>query len=387
MTGAQTLAAFRRAVFPALAVGVAMMALVMGLLLSRPQAYSARIGLVASAADDKGSAGDFGSVVATTMPALPELAVSDGTINAVRDQVPDAPDAGTLRKSITVELVPASGVARISVQTDNQATTIQVLKVLVAQIQAADLLAPVAVLKPIGSGTPSAQLVERDPQLAVGIGLVAAVVSSLLMVVLVQTLSPRLLTPLDVERVVDEVFEGSPTTPPVVDLKKRGSGLNLLAAHLLSQNPSVTEVTVVPTGPPWRGDLARQLRGALRTLRVARDVGLPATTFASADVTPAMAAAMADWAARPFEGGVLQTSPIGLPAEVIRGAEQSNKRRGPQGGGIVSTVDFSQNGSAEPTPSHLVVTVRLGRTTPVALTTALIALRTHGTGVAGLAVN
>jgi hypothetical protein len=84
---------------------------------------------------------------------------------------------------------------------------------------------------------------------------------------------------------------------------------------------------------------------------------------------------------------VLQTSPIGLPAEVIRGAEQSNKRRGPQGGGIVSTVDFSQNGSAEPTPSHLVVTVRLGRTTPVALTTALIALRTHGTGVAGLAVN
>jgi hypothetical protein len=33
-----------------------------------------------------------------------------------------------------------------------------------------------------------------------------------------------------------------------------------------------------------------------------------------------------------------------------------------------------------------VVTVRLGGTTPTALTTALVALRTHGSGISGVAV-
>jgi len=343
--------------------------------------------------NDRASTGDYGAVVAMTMQALPQLAVSDPTIKAISDQLknlPNPPDPDTLRKSITVDLVPASGVARITVTSSDQQTAIAVLKAELEQIQKADLLAPVATLKPLGGVNPSAQLVERDPKLALGLGLVAAVIASLTTVVLVQALRPRLLTPGDVERVVDDVFEGDTDAPPVVDLKEAGSGINLLAAHLLSQAPHVSEVTVVPAGPPWRTDLARQLRSALRTLRVAREVGLPAEPYPS-DRGSSIAAAAAATAAngRRAARGIAETG--SLPLELLAGARRA---RSAAGGGTAATSPFAgyeSTGAGESKGpdglSHLVVTVRLGRTTPVALTTALIALRTHGAGIAGVAVS
>ncbi len=393
MTAAQTLAAFRRAALPAIAVGLAALAMVMALLLSRPATYQAQIGIVASlTSSDRASSGDYGAVVAMTMQALPQLAVSDPTIKAISDQLknsPNAPDPDTLRKSITVDLVPASGVARITVTSADQQTAIAVVKAVLEQIQKADLLAPVATLKPLGGVNPSAQLVERDPKLALGLGLVAAVIASLTTVVLVQALRPRLLTPGDVERVVDDIFEGDADAPPVVDLKEAGSGINLLAAHLLSQAPHVSEVTVVPAGPAWRTDLARQLRSALRTLRVAREVGLPTDPYPgdrSGGMTAAVAASAAN--GRRAARGIAETG--SLPLELLAGARRA---RSAAGGGTAASSPFAGYESAPAESkgpdglSHLVVTVRLGRTTPVALTTALIALRTHGAGIAGVAVS
>ena len=395
MTAAQTLAAFRRAALPALAVGLAAMALVMSVLLSRPSVYQAQIGIVAQLQNtDKASAGDFGAVVAMTMQALPQLAVSDQTIKAVSEQVKDAPDPATLRRSITIDLVPASGVARLTVTGADQQTAIAVLKAVLEQIQKADLLAPVAKLNPLGGVNPSAQLVERDPKLALGLGLVAAVIASLTTVVLVQALRPRLLTPGDVERVVEEVFEGDTDAPPVVDLKEAGTGVNLLAAHLLSQAPQVSEVTVVPAGPPWRTDLARQLRSALRTLRVAREVGLSSDSFPS---NPAATAGQASNGRR-VARGIAETG--SLPLELLAGARRARSSGSGSGSGSGAGAGSGSGSGSGASPfasydsdsrgpdglSHLVVTVRLGRTTPVALTTALIALRTHGAGIAGVAV-
>jgi len=435
MTGAQTLAAFRRALIPAVAAGLVVMAMVVGVLLSKPPSYMARISLQATPNKaDSAFTNDFAGVVAMTMQALPELAVSDGTLKAVRDKVPGAPDAATLRGAITVELVPGSGVARVAVVTGNQSTTLAVLTVVLDQITKADLLAPVASFRPIGSGNASAQLVEGDPNLAVGLGLVAALVVALLTVALVQTISPRLLTAGDVERVVDDVWHGGRDAPPVVDLKRASSGLNLLAAHLLSQNPRATEVTVVPTGPPWRGDLARQLRNALRTLRVAREVGLEGAT-ASAPTGQTTQTAMNGLGATNVlpggngngaggvgaggngaggngaggvgigggggAGGVSSGGAAGSGTEpvasrsVVHTAEMPLIPEPARGRGLFTGPMAAGTGSAAAQAAaaaagngtHLVVTVRLGRTTPVALTTALIALRTHGTGVAGVAVS
>ena len=410
MTGAQTLAAFRRALIPAVAAGLVVMAMVVGVLLSKPPSYMARISLQATPNKaDSAFTNDFAGVVAMTMQALPELAVSDGTLKAVRDKVPGAPDAATLRGAITVELVPGSGVARVAVVTGNQSTTLAVLTVVLDQITKADLLAPVASFRPIGSGNASAQLVEGDPNLAVGLGLVAAIVVALLTVALVQTISPRLLTAGDVERVVDDVWHGGRDAPPVVDLKRASSGLNLLAAHLLSQNPRATEVTVVPTGPPWRGDLARQLRNALRTLRVAREVGLEGATVSAPTGQLSVSGLGATNVLPGSNGGIAGGGSTGSGANGAGGAgseaelapsrsvvntaqlptipEPTRNRglfTGPMAAGsgaAAQAVAAAGNGT------HLVVTVRLGRTTPVALTTALIALRTHGTGVAGVAVS
>jgi hypothetical protein len=390
MTGAQTLAAFRRALLPAVAAGLVMMALVVGVLLSRPPSYMARISLQATPNKaDAAFTNDFAGVVALTMQALPELAVSDGTLKAIRDRVPGAPDAAVLRGAITVELVPGSGVARVAVVTGNQTTTLAVLAVVMDQISKADLLAPVASFRPIGSGNASAQLVEGDPNLAIGLGLVAALVVALLTVALVQTISPRLLTATDVERVVDDVWHGSRDAPPVVDLKQAASGLNLLAAHLLSQNPQATEVTVVPTGPPWRGDLARQLRNALRTLRVAREVGLES---GAADPAPAMNGLGATTVLPGGNGTGGQAEPERVASRSVAHTAEMPTVPAPTARGRLFTGPITGgsgagNAAAGSGGAHLVVTVRLGRTTPVALTTALIALRTHGTGVAGVAVS
>jgi capsular polysaccharide biosynthesis protein len=387
MTAAQTLAAFRRAALPAIAVGLVAMALVVSVLLSRPVKYQARVGMVATLAPGTTTSGDFGAVVAMNMPAVPVLAVSDSTIKAVQDQVKGAPDPDTLRGSIVVDLVPASSVARVTVTSDNQQTALAVARVVQQQIQRADLLAPVAVLKPIGSDNTSAQLVERDPKLALGLGLVVAMIASMATVVLVQALRPRLLTTADVERVVDEVFEGDADAPPVVDLKEAGPGINLLAAHLLSQAPQVSEVTVVPAGPGWRGDLARQLRGALRTLRVAREVGLPTESYGGngGNGAPATANGSHNGGLSSTARGIAETG--SLPLELLAGS------RGPlkQAKRATATATAAEPPAEIPPSgegfSHLVVTVRLGRTTPVALTTALIALRTHGAGIAGIAVS
>lgn len=382
MTGAQTLAAFRRALVPAVAVGLVTMALVVGVLLSRSPSYQARLSLYAKPATSSSTtAGNYGEIVSTNMPALSELAASDGTLQAIKAAVPGAPDADVLRGQITVELVPASGVARITVVGASAQTATDVLKALLVQIDKADLLAPVAALRPTGSQELRAELVERDPSLALGLGIIAALVASLSTVVLVQTLRPRLLTPQDVEKVVHDVFEDGDDAPPVVDLRDPSSGLNLLAAHLLSQNPLVNEVTVVPTGPVWRGDLARQLRNALRNLRVAREVGVAGSAFSSAPAASGNGAR---------NGATGELSGPAMPAPVRRGALFSDPISS-------STRTAARPGAAQQTtpggsplsdggPSHLVVTVRLARTTPVALQTALIALRTHGTGVAGVAV-
>lgn len=386
MTGAQTLAAFRRALVPALAVGLGVLALVTILLVSRPASYNARVGLVASPiSSNQQVSTDYGAVVSLTMQALPELAVSDGTVTAIRAAVPDAPDATVLRDSITVELVPGSSVARISVIGSTQEEAAAVLQALVAQVQKANLLAPVAELKPIGSGAPTIQRVEGDPGLALGLGIVAGLVASLITVIGVQALRPRLLSVTDVEQVVEEVFAAGDEPPPVVALDDSEAGTNLLAAHLLAQKPVATEVSVVPAGPPLREDLAPRLRNALRNLRVARDAGLPVGQVLAATGSGS-AADLDEWFGtadpRLDEPATVPGTADGTPPAPRRPGlfgPMASPGAGPDGD--------RRPGPVPPNPlGHLVVSVRLGGTTPTELTTALVAMRTHGTGVAGVAV-
>jgi capsular polysaccharide biosynthesis protein len=400
VTGAQTLAAFRRAQVPALVAALVTLAGVVGLMMSRPPTYQVKVGLIATpvATTSATVTMDFGQVVGLGMPSLPEFVVADDVVAAIREKVPNAPSDDALRSAITVELVPASGVARISVTTDDPTTSRKVLGVVLSEIDQADLLAPVATLKTIGTSSPAATVVGRDPLLAIGLGLVAAIAVSLLTVVLVQTVRPRLLTRPDVERIVDGVFEGE-APPPVVEVHSDGRGVDLLAAYLLAQDPQVLDVKVVDTGPSLPGDFGRLLSGSLRKVRAAREAGMALAPLVDGDpFAPAPPGARgaarhrthAATAGHEFDdvelggsstrlGTVLQgrpdeTSPLPLGNLGALG----NLGRGSTAGGT---------GPGDALDTHLVLTVRLRRTTPVALTTALITLRTHGTGVAGVAVS
>ncbi len=366
MTGAQVFAAFRRAMVPALAAGLAVLGIVVALMMSRPAQYSARIGLVAAPRVSAGStSSEFGAVVSQTMPALPELAVADGTLTAVRAAVPDAPSVKALRAAITVELVPGSSVARVSVVDTDQARAARLLSALVEQIRKADLLSPVAELKTIGAGPPLVQEAGRDSRLALGLGLFAGLLASLVTVVLVQALRPRLLTAPDVESVVRDVFDDGIDTPPVVTIREDPQAVSLLAAHLMARNPTATQVKVVAAGPELSGDIASRIRNALLTLQVTRDTGVMALG----------------------EGLGLPDGADSFPSPALPGGVRhaaSRERRpapfGPLGSGKAIDPD-----GVSPL-AHTVVTVNLGRTTPTALTTALVATRTHGSGVAGVAV-
>jgi hypothetical protein len=432
VTGAQTLAAFRRALLPVLLAALVTLAGVVGLMMSRPPSYQVRVALIATPVESRAAAGsgmDFGQVVSLGMPSLPEYVVADDVLAAVEAQVPGAPDAGVLRSAITVELVPASGVARVAVSTDDPATARAVLRVVVRQIAKADLLAPVAVLKPIGTSDPAAEVVGRDPLLALGLGLVAAIAVSLLTVVLVQTLRPRLLTHADVERIVDSLFEGE-APPPVVEVRQDGRGVDLLAAYLIAQDPQVLDVKVVASGPPLAGDFSRQMRSALRKVTTAREAGLALDPFGpgadplarSGGRQSARHRTMAMQEGREFDDvqlsangadaspgravnvlrGVVDPTPVmgvPLPSESLHrpggpgtpGAVRTLTTTRPQPGAVPAPASSAPAGTgqtaSEADATHLVVTVRLRRTTPVALTTTLITLRTHGTGIAGVAVS
>lgn len=385
MTGAQTLAAFRRAVIPALLAALVTLAAVVGLMLSRPPSYEVKASVIAKPAVGRTGTVDFGQVVGSLMPSLPEFVVSDDVVRAIGDQVPQAPSNDDLRSAVTVELVPASGVARISVTTDDPATSKAVLAVVLQQIRSADLLSPVAVLQPIGASSPAATVVGRDPLLAIGLGLVASIAVSLLTVVLVQTLRPRLLTRPDVERIVDGVFDGEPP-PPVVEVHVDGRGVDLLAAYLLAQDPDVLEVKVVASGPGLKGDFGTQLASSLRKVRAAREAGLALDPFGEAS-TPMPTAGRLQ-ARHRTQGGLPghEFDDVELawsPTRTGTATDRARSNAPTLAGGIAVPVQ-----AGEPQQeAHLVLTVRLRRTTPAALTTALITLRSHGTGVAGVAVS
>ncbi len=246
MTGAQALAALRRAVVPAVLAAGITMALVLVLLLSRDPQHQARVGLVATpvASGDQADP-DYGAVVSSIMPALPEVAVSTPVLDRLGDRLPGI-DAATLGELVSVELVPASGVARVTVVGTSPEEATAVLEAVVATIVGSDLLAPVGTFTVLGDVDAETTQVRPDPLLAGGLGVLAAVVVGLLAVAAVQVLRPRLLTVADVERVLSSVASGD---VPVVAMDGRQRGLDVLVARLALAAPEARNVKSFPAGP------------------------------------------------------------------------------------------------------------------------------------------
>jgi capsular polysaccharide biosynthesis protein len=270
VTRSQALAALRRALVPAVLAAGATLALVLALLLTRDPLYQARIGIVATpVADGTAEGPEYGAVVSSIMPALPEVAVSTPVLDRLAGRLPEL-DAATLSESVAVELVPASGVARVTVTGDSPEAATAILRAVVDEIVGSNLLAPVGTFTVLGDVGAEPAQVGPDPLLAGGLGVLAAVVVGLLAVAAVQVLRPRLLTVADVEQVVHSVASSA---VPVVALGRRQGGVDVLASRLALAAPGATRVRTFPAGPGTEDGVAAAIDE--RLARRALDHGPP----------------------------------------------------------------------------------------------------------------
>lgn len=269
MTRSQALAALRRALGPALLAAAVMLALVLGLLLSRSPTYRARVAVVATpVVGADGSNQDYGAVVSSVLPAVPELAVSTDVLDRLRGRYPKMSQAD-LEQSVAVELVPASGVARITATGASRAETTAVLRAVTDVVGTSDLLSPAGTFRVLGDVGVRPTEVRPDPLLAAGLGALAAALVALLTVAAVQIARPRLLTVSDVERVVRSV---APAHVPVVTHDRRSATVDLLVLHLVAAAPAATRVVSFTAGPVYADGLVQALAERLQQRVLSRGV-------------------------------------------------------------------------------------------------------------------
>ncbi|MEV6829527.1 hypothetical protein [Amycolatopsis sp. NPDC051102] len=169
-----------------LSVAVALVAGALVLLvgLTRGAEYQGRVSLLATPAAADGA--PYGEVVSLALPALVELARSPSVLQAAAPVSGYAPDE--LAGHVSVELVPASGLARLSVRAATPERAAAAATALGKAMIDADLLAPAAKLRTLDP-RPDVVTVAPDAALVLGLALVGAVAAGL------ATAAARRLTP------------------------------------------------------------------------------------------------------------------------------------------------------------------------------------------------
>ncbi|MCT2581993.1 hypothetical protein [Actinophytocola gossypii] len=129
--------------------------------------YEGRVSLVATPVGGASGA-QYGEVVALTLPALVELARGPSVLAAAAGAT--GTDAETIGEGVSVELVPASGVARLAVLAPSADQAGAVATAIARAVVDADLLAPAAALRLLDE-RPDVIQVSPDRPLGVGLAL------------------------------------------------------------------------------------------------------------------------------------------------------------------------------------------------------------------------
>ncbi|SDG06182.1 hypothetical protein SAMN05216553_105139 [Lentzea fradiae] len=116
----------------------------------------------------------FGEVTSLAAPAVVQLVRSPSVLEVAAEQAGTSPQR--LAKAISVELVPASGVARISVRADSAEHAAKAVSAVAKAVIDADLLAPAARFRLVDP-RPETAVVSPDWRLATGLALVVAVIA------------------------------------------------------------------------------------------------------------------------------------------------------------------------------------------------------------------
>ncbi|MFI6025350.1 hypothetical protein [Amycolatopsis magusensis] len=181
-----------------LAVGVTVAVLVGAAVLLaaglRDTTYEGRVALLAGPVTGQDPAvptggAQYGEVVSLTLPALAQFARSPSVLQAATAKVPGSPAPDEVAKAVSVELVPASGMARLSVHAPTEATATGLASAVATAMIDADLLAPVGRLRLLDE-RPEVALVQPDWLLATGLALAAAAAAGLAAAMAYRALRP-----------------------------------------------------------------------------------------------------------------------------------------------------------------------------------------------------
>ncbi|WP_329793400.1 hypothetical protein V1227_16225 [Lentzea sp. DG1S-22] len=191
--------------------------------------------------------GQFGEVTSLAAPAVVQLVRSPSVLDAAAEAAGTTPAA--LAGAIAVELVPASGVARISVRADSAEHASAAVTAVARAVIEADLLAPAARFRLVDP-RPEATRVTPDWRLATGLALVAAVIAGAAVMAFRRLRSDAVSPALSSAGITHPVVVASDDDP---DLTSRLSALCVAAAR---------PVRVLPVAPELV-DRAEQLARAL----------------------------------------------------------------------------------------------------------------------------
>ena len=139
--------------------------------------YESRVGVLAvpTVGEPDQPPASFGEVVALSLPALVEVSRSPSVLRGPAEELGTTID--DLARRVSVELVPASGLARLSVRAGTADQAAQAATRIAQTVVEADLFAPAARLRLLDR--PETTQVAPDRPLAYGLALIAGVLAGL----------------------------------------------------------------------------------------------------------------------------------------------------------------------------------------------------------------
>jgi len=165
-----------RTVLEATAVAAVVAVLVLAVTALRGEEYESRVAVLAVPAAEGDSSAQYGEVASLAMPAIVQLVQGTTVLEAA------ARAAGTTPREIAdgvaVELVPASGLARLSVRAGSAQQASAAVTAVAKAVADANLLAPAGRLRVLDE-RPDTTRVAPDWKLAVGLALAAALAAGI----------------------------------------------------------------------------------------------------------------------------------------------------------------------------------------------------------------
>lgn len=164
----------KRTLLEATAVALVVAVLVLAVTSLRGEQYESRVALLAVPATQTDSAAQYGEVASLAMPAIVQLVHSPTVLDAAARAASVAPRDLT----VGVELVPASGLARLSVRAGSASQSSAAVLALAKSVVEANFLAPAGRLRVLDD-RPDTTRVAPDWKLAVGLALAAALAAGI----------------------------------------------------------------------------------------------------------------------------------------------------------------------------------------------------------------